>query len=834
MIDSFKYTLLCFTFLSVRINAFLLPKPCPFLGIAVSSNSLMYSAKPDSSTEPSATVLDNALKGSATTPSFITPQGVPCKGIIDYIGKSTTEIDDWVNSDTMVYSPPSNKDEFITKFNLWKQWPWKKIKGKVILKVKVGGSIPIESSSSGGFLGFGGVPDLEPVESLTELVDLLQFGAHDPRVHAILMDINPVQCGYAKLQELRKAMKYFRASGKPLIGYCSAGSEKELFVSLGCDEFYIPPDGGLDIRGFSGSATFVRGVFDKIGIEPQVQRIGKYKSFGDTFNRTSISEAQREVISSLLTETSDFWVDSVAKALNKSTSEVYSLWSSEGVKTAYDYRDLGYVSGVRYLDQVEESLKIRFRKPEVKPSAFSSWLRRMKSNAEESSSTAAVDNADGKKIDDSEVEPFSDYDLPSDFSRHARRSVPKREKVSLIVNEQGSNDTDLTAESLEKASASRREEAKQYEKEFKAAVVQKLRTTARNPSLFPAGLYLRKMRKGYKILRGPKLVEVTGGKRIAIINAVGGISTGRSSSGGINGKSLGSDSLIALLRAARNDPSIRAVVLRIDSPGGSALASDLMWRELRRLSREKPVIASQVDVAASGGYYLSMGCDYILAEEATITGSIGVVTSKFNAENLNSKIGLNTETLSIGRYAEILSSSRGFTDDENAYFEEGAWKAYTSFITKAAASRNMTVEDMNEVAQGRVWTGRQALERNLVDELGGLWKALLIASRLSNITVDASTPIRVQTLKDTRSGFALPFRGASSSMLQDALGAGYSRKETKFDDLRFSCDDVIFASGLVSPSSVGFGLSASVLMTEAMKGPIGQRILQALMAVMGY
>ena len=168
-----------------------------------------------------------------------------------------------------------------------------------------------------------------------------------------------------------------------------------------------------------------------------------------------------------------------------------------------------------------------------------------------------------------------------------------------------------------------------------------------------AGMYLRKMRKGSRILKGLRLKEVRTGPRVAIINAVGGISPGKSGNGP-TGKTVGSDSIIKLVRRVRADPGIKALVLRIDSPGGSALASDLMWRELRALSDEKPVIASQVDVAASGGYYLSMACDAIFSEELTVTGSIGVVTAKFNVEELNAKLGYGTEMISRGRYAEVL------------------------------------------------------------------------------------------------------------------------------------------------------------------------------------
>merc|ERR1711871_1535449 len=308
------------------------------------------------------------------------------------------------------------------------------------------------------------------------------------------------------------------------------------------------------------------------------------------------------------------------------------------------------------------------------------------------------------------------------------------------------------------------------------------------PRVLPAGLYLRKMRKGSRILKGLRMKEARGGERVAVINAIGGINPGKSGNGP-NGRSLGSDTVIKLVRRARSDPGIKALVLRIDSPGGSALASDLMWREIRALAEEKPVIASQVDVAASGGYYLSMACDAIFAEELTVTGSVGVVTAKFNTGELNQKLGVGTETISRGRFAEVLSTSRGFIEDEEAYFEDGAQKAYTSFITKAAASRSFpSVDAMNEVAQGRVWTGRQALNNGLVDRMGGLWAAAQAAAHLADIDVDSSG-LNLQVLAEPRSGFPIP--GVGASTIYPA------------DDIDYFMDDCVMDTGLVGTDSMG-------------------------------
>jgi hypothetical protein len=208
-------------------------------------------------------------------------------------------------------------------------------------------------------------------------------------------------------------MKYFRDSGKKIIGYCAAGAEKEYFLSLGCDEFFVPPDGGLDLRGFSGSATFVRGVFDKIGLEPQVQRIGKYKSFGDTFNRTSLSDAQREVISSLLSEASDFWADKVATRLDKPVEDVKDIWSQAGIKTPYQWLEAGFVTGVSYLDQVEERVRLLYRNNITINPVQRALVSLFSKNATSVNVTAMLMK--------DEEESSTSFDLTSEFTSHSRR-----------------------------------------------------------------------------------------------------------------------------------------------------------------------------------------------------------------------------------------------------------------------------------------------------------------------------------------------------------------------------------------------------------------------------
>ena len=165
-------------------------------------------------------------------------------------------------------------------------------------------------------------------------------------------------------------------------------------------------------------------------------------------------------------------------------------------------------------------------------------------------------------------------------------------------------------------------------------------------------------------------------------------------------------------------------MLRIDSPGGSAIASDVIWREVELTRGVKPVIASMSDVAASGGYYIALPAHKIVAEPATLTGSIGVVMMKFVVDGTLKKLGINMEPVTQGRYADLYSPVRPFTPEERAKIREQMQATYDTFVEKAAAGRRTTPEKIDAIAQGRVWTGQQAKQIGLVDELGGLDRAL--------------------------------------------------------------------------------------------------------------
>jgi protease-4 len=231
---------------------------------------------------------------------------------------------------------------------------------------------------------------------------------------------------------------------------------------------------------------------------------------------------------------------------------------------------------------------------------------------------------------------------------------------------------------------------------------------------------------------------------IAVVNAVGTIVSGRGGYDPVNGELLGSDSIVEELRELRTNKAIKAVVLRIDSPGGSSVASDVIWRELTITKSERlPIVVSMSDLAASGGYYIATAGDLIVAQPGTLTGSIGVYTGKFVTGGTFDKLGANIEATSQGRHAEMYSPDRRFTDEERAKVQESMQATYDQFVEKVAESRHTTPEKIDQIAQGRVWTGKQAKDAGLVDQLGGLSVAINAAKLRAHIPVDEEVDIVV-------------------------------------------------------------------------------------------
>jgi protease IV len=236
------------------------------------------------------------------------------------------------------------------------------------------------------------------------------------------------------------------------------------------------------------------------------------------------------------------------------------------------------------------------------------------------------------------------------------------------------------------------------------------------------------------LMGGEQQKHLNSRPKIAVVYAVGAISSGKSSTSFFGGDTLGSETFIKAVRQAADEKTVKAIVLRVDSPGGSALASDLMWRAVQKAG--KPVIVSMGDVAASGGYYISMGADRIFAEPGTLTGSIGVVGGKVAIGGLLDRVGITTSVISRGKNSGVNSMLSTFTDSERKAMQQSLDDIYSQFTHKAAKGRKMDYDQLEKLARGRVYTGAMATKLGLVDELGTLDDAVKYAAKVAGFSRD--------------------------------------------------------------------------------------------------
>ncbi|KAH7688872.1 ClpP/crotonase protein [Dioscorea alata] len=450
-----------------------------------------------------------------------------------------------------------------------------------------------------------------------------------------------LSCGWGKIEEIRRHIINFKKSGKFIISYTPSCGEKEYYLASACEEIYAPPSAYVSLYGLAVQASFLRGIFDKVGIIPEIQRIGKYKSIGEQLSSKSMSKENCEMLTSLLDNIYGNWLDTIALTQGRKCEEIEDFINS-GVYQVDRLKEEGWITDILYVDEIISMLKQRL----------------------------------GKK---------------------------EKEKLPMV----------------------------DYRK--------------------------------YSRVRNWTLGLEGAGPQIAIIRASGSISRTRGPLS-LPGSGIISEELIEKIRTAGDSKRYKAVVLRIDSPGGDALASDLMWREIKLLSARKPVIASMSDVAASGGYYMAMAAGAIVAEKLTVTGSIGVVTGRFSLKGLYESIGFNKEVISRGKYAELnVAEQRPLRPDEAELFAKSAQNAYKQFRDKAAWSRSMTIDQMEEVAQGRVWSGKDAASRGLVDAIGGFSRAVAIAKQKANIPQEKQ--VRLVELSQKSPSLPAILTGIGSSLL---------------------------------------------------------------------
>jgi protease-4 len=442
----------------------------------------------------------------------------------------------------------------------------------------------------------------------------LHEAAEDPQVVGLIARVGG-KLPWAAMQELRIGVEAF---AKPKIAWAETfgegtGDMAGYVLATAFDEIWLQPGGELGLLGVAAETTFLRGVLDKLGLEPQLEQRYEYKNAADRIMRTEFTDAHREATDRLAASIFDDAVATIASARGMDEARVRELVDT-GPRIGVEAHEAGLVDQLGYRDQVY----------------------------------AAARQKAGR---DAEL-LFADRWKP-----RRRPSLPKRHKG-----------------------------------------------------------------------------------HVALVRAHGGIVTGRSRRGPM-GQQVGSDSISAALRAAIADDHARAVVLHIDSPGGSAVASDTIWREAMRVREAgKALVVSMGTAAASGGYYIACPADVIVALPATLTGSIGVFGGKVVISDLLERIGAGTGTVAHGARSLMYSPRRRFDDQEHERLSASIDAIYADFVAKVAEGRHRTVDEIHDIARGRVWTGSDARRNGLVDELGGLRDAVRIARERAGLP--DSAPVR--------------------------------------------------------------------------------------------
>ncbi|MDR9364139.1 MAG: signal peptide peptidase SppA [Balneolaceae bacterium] len=515
------------------------------------------------------------------------------------------------------------------------------IRSNTVLKVNLSGSIPMRVAYDPFQELFN--PQMMNRVSVIGLKENLKKAAADDKIPGIWIEANNVTATWANLETVYQDLREFKESGKFI--YFSTDdigmNEKAYFLATAADSIFSPPETLFQFSGFTAQLTFYRELLDKIGVEPEMLRAGRYKSVVEPYLNESSSPEYREQINDILQSFSGTFVDAVSQRTGKSPDEINDLMNTPPINRLQFAVENGLIDSLIYSDQVVDIIKERIG-------------------------------------DDSEE------DLKTvDFGRYNRVS-------NSSAGLESSETTD----------------------------------------------------------------------KIAVIYASGTILPEIAESPFDNNTGITAGNFKKQLDDALEDDDIKSIVIHINSPGGAATTSDILWHHIKQASGKKPVIASMGSVAASGGYYMAMGADTVLANNNTITGSIGVANMLFNVQELmEEKIGINYETLKTHEYADLFDLTTPLTDDEQAIFEANIEQSYNTFLSVVAENRGMSVEQVDAVAQGRVYSGQQALEVGLVDAIGDIDDALRIAAEMAEIE-----DYKIETYPKKQDLFEAFFGGANAQV----------------------------------------------------------------------
>jgi protease-4 len=442
--------------------------------------------------------------------------------------------------------------------------------------------------------------------SLYDMVRMIQHAKSDSAIKGIYILCGNNNNGYAASEELRKALVDFKRSKKFLIAYGEAISQKGYYVGNAADKIYCHPQGGLEWAGFSTNLLFLKGMLDKLEIQPQIFYAGKFKSATEPLRETQMTAANRLQTAVWLGDLYTNFLHTAAVARKLDTAQLRTLAVQGSIQTAQDALQNNLVDGLKYDDEVKREIQNRLH-------------------------------------------------------------ISFREKINFVTFNDYAQAVDFKGE--------------------------------------------------------------YSSNKIALIYADGDIVSGN----GDNGQ-VGSDAFRALIRKARLDNEVKAIVFRVNSPGGSSLASDVIWREITLARKEKPVVVSMGDLAASGGYYIACNADSVFANANTITGSIGVFSIIPNFQSFfKNKLGITFDGVKTAPYADMGSGNRPLNEAEKRFFQSATDSIYHTFKTRVSEGRKKDMVYVDSIAQGRVWTGTRGKEIGLVDRIGTLQDAVVSAAKMADV-----------------------------------------------------------------------------------------------------
>lgn len=481
---------------------------------------------------------------------------------------------------------------------------------------------------------------------LDDILASIQKAKEHENIKGIYIEATSLNAGVAAYEEIRDALKDFKASGKFIVAYSDNYTQGLYYLSSVADKVLMNPQGMMEWSGLSSTPVFFKNLLEKIGVEMQIFKVGTYKSAVEPFISTEMSPANREQINAYLTYVWGQITNDVAESRNVSVESLNEI-----------------ADRMLMFHPAEESVKCGLVDTLIYKNDVRNYLKAM----------AGIDEDDSMPV------------LGLQEMINVKKNVPKDKSGNII----------------------------------------------------------------------------------AVYYAYGDIYN--SASSGISEQCIDATKVIKDLRSLKEDKNVKAVVLRVNSPGGSAFASEQIWYAVSELKKEKPVIVSMGDYAASGGYYISCNADTIVAEPTTLTGSIGIFGMFPNVKGLTDKIGLDFDVVKTNQYSDFGMPNRPLNDGEKGLMQMYVNNGYDLFLTRCSEGRGISKEELDKIAQGRVWTGSTAKELGLVDELGGLDKALEIA--IAKADVDAYTVMSYpgkesifETLMNTRPDNYIKARILKSSM----------------------------------------------------------------------